>query len=563
MAVLSKIGLGELESRSGREKATFFFLIFMSVFLFMDQNLTGPNLSAIGEDLIIKRSAVEEELARSNAEYRSIRQELEAKRSSIHEFQTRIEGMRLSILKRNPLLEKKPAELIAAVSAEAEKTWSAPEIEVFAQAARLQDKLNVKVTEEFNKYCDRIAGHASLWFWLLGGTVAILVGYLTDKFPRKILLFITIIIGEVPCLLTGYAKTESEFIFLRALTGIGIGAVLPLTYSLLGDLFSAKARSSAVAWIGLAQGIGIAGGQLLAGFMGPNPDFTWRFPFIAVAVPNFVLAFLFLFLSREPGRGSSEHEFQAALESGGEYEERIKFGDLKKIFTNRTNVLVFLQGIPGTVPWGFFFAYLPDFYHSNKGYTVEDATLLITIFGGGAILGGFIGGIIGNWLYNKKPSYLPMLCAATTLIGIIPILVVVNWSSSDISPLATSLHYLGGLHITQFSDLLFPILCGFFGGAIVTVTGANVKAVLIDVNVPENRGTIFSFFNLSDDLGKGLGPFIIGIILVQAFGRVIAYNIAILMWIFCGAIWIILVRVFPADELKLHAVLKERAARIK
>ena len=63
MAVLSKIGLGELESRSGREKATFFFLIFMSVFLFMDQNLTGPNLSAIGEDLIIKRSAVEEELA--------------------------------------------------------------------------------------------------------------------------------------------------------------------------------------------------------------------------------------------------------------------------------------------------------------------------------------------------------------------------------------------------------------------------------------------------------------------------------------------------------------------
>ena len=41
--------------------------------------------------------------------------------------------------------------------------------------------------------------------------------------------------GEIPCL-TGFVETYQQFFWLRALTGIGIGAIIPITY-LTGRLF--------------------------------------------------------------------------------------------------------------------------------------------------------------------------------------------------------------------------------------------------------------------------------------------------------------------------------------
>lgn len=78
------------------------------------------------------------------------------------------------------------------------------------------------------------------------------------------------------------------------------------------------------------------------------------------------------------------------------------------------------------------------------------------------------------------------------------------------------------------------------GGAILTVTGACVKAptprsqprtripkmapavlkrarapggqaVLLNVNVPETRGTVLAVYALFDDLGKGFGPFLVAV----------------------------------------------------
>jgi MFS family permease len=90
-----------------------------------------------------------------------------------------------------------------------------------------------------------------------------------------------------PLLIIGFADTYTEFFIMRALTGIGIGGIIPLTYSLLGDLYSANERIKVVTLIGLASGMGIAIGQLVAGMIGDSlgletafhpvcsPEFIW------------------------------------------------------------------------------------------------------------------------------------------------------------------------------------------------------------------------------------------------------------------------------------------------
>ncbi len=69
---------------------------------------------------------------------------------------------------------------------------------------------------------------------LIGAFISIVFGYLTDKVSRKWLLVATVLIGEIPCLMTGFkvfTQTIESFTILRILTGIGIGGVYPICYS--------------------------------------------------------------------------------------------------------------------------------------------------------------------------------------------------------------------------------------------------------------------------------------------------------------------------------------------
>ncbi len=389
-----------------------------------------------------------------------------------------------------------------------------------------------------------LGGNISFVFWILGGVVSLGIGYLTDLISRRNLFAIVILIGEIPCLLTGFAETYTQLYWLRALTGIGIGGALPLTYSMVGDYFSHRTRAAAAGWLGLAQGMGIAVGQLVAGFIGP--EHGWQLPFILVAIPNFFLGTLFLFTIKEPERGKTEDSLKDLIAQGHAYARRINWQEYRKIFKIKTNLLVFLQGIPGTVPWGVFFIFLNDFYSQEKGFSVETATLIVMVVGAAAIFGSFFGGLAGNWFYNRKPQYLPILSGTSTLVGIIPMAILINYpSQAGVENPATAL----------------PMLIGFFTGFTISITGPNVRAILLNVNAPETRGSIFSLYNLADDLGKGFGPVIISL-LILGFGRVWAFNIANLFWLFCGVILLVMALYFPRDIKKMNDLMEQRAEKL-
>ncbi|MBP7738640.1 MAG: MFS transporter [Spirochaetes bacterium] len=390
-----------------------------------------------------------------------------------------------------------------------------------------------------------LGGDISAVFWILGSVITLGIGYLTDLVSRKKLFLIVIIIGEIPCLMTGFVQNYDQLFWMRALTGIGIGGALPLTYSMIGDYFSHGNRAAATAWIGLAEGLGIAAGQLLAGFMGPVMG--WRLPFIIVALPNFALCLLFLLTVKEPARGVTEESLKELIEKGLAYTGKINWKGYRDLFKIKSNIMVFVQGIPGTVPWGVFFIFLNDFYSQDKGYSVEVATLIVMAVGAAAILGGFLGGLAGNRLYNIKPKYLPLLCGTSTLLGIIPMALLLNYPSQ-----------VG----VADPSALGPLILGFITGFMVSITGPNVRAMLLNVNSPETRGSIFSLFNLTDNLGKGVGPVVISLLIVH-FGRLWAFNIANLFWLVCGAGLLVMMMTFPKDEAALIKLMGERAREMK
>ena len=350
--------------------------------------------------------------------------------------------------------------------------------------------------------------------------MALFIGYCTDLISRKYLFVLVVIVGEIPCLLSGFADTYMEFFIMRVLTGIGIGGIIPLTYSLIGDLYSANERIKVVTLIGLASGMGIAMGQLTAGMM--SDSFGWRLPFILFAIPNFILAVIFILTVEEPDRGQMDSNVQSFTISD--------FKDFSSLFKIKTNLLVFLQGIFGTIPWGVFSIFIIDYFVVEKGYLRPTATLIITIVGGMALISSLIGGFMGNKLFRKNPKYLPLFCGISTILGVIPTSLLIN------APMRTD----------QNETML--VVFAICTGLLIAMTPPNMKAILMNVNNPFSRGTVFSLYNFADDLGRGFGPFIIGNILIYYFGRNVAFNIANAFWIICGGLILLMYWTFPKEN---------------
>jgi len=391
----------------------------------------------------------------------------------------------------------------------------------------------------------KLGGQISLVFWVLGALVTLVIGYFTDRVSRKMLFIAVVLIGSIPCILTGFARSYEQLFWLRAFTGIGIGGAIPITFSLIGDYFSHKNRATAAAWITLVQGMGVAVGQLIAGFIGSK--YGWRLPFILVAAPNMILVFIFWIFVKEPPRGIAEESLKELIEKGAVYTGKINRSLYKNIFKIKTNLLVLIQGIPGCIPWGVFFIYLNDFYAQDKGFSVEMATLIVMAGGAAVLAGSFVGGLIGNKIYNKNPRYLPFFIGFSCIAGVIPMAFLINYPSQ------------AGVHDPS---VIVPLLLAVITGFTVILPAPNMKAITLNVNSPETRGSILSLSNLTDSLGQGFGPAVISLFIV-AFGRTMAFNIANSFWVLCGLLQLLMVVTFPKDEQALKIMKDNKALEMR
>ncbi len=380
-------------------------------------------------------------------------------------------------------------------------------------------------------------------FTLIGAIISIIFGFQTDRFSRKKLLVAVVLIGEIPCVLTGipfFTQSIEAFTVLRILTGIGIGGIYPITFSLLADYFHEEHRATASAWVGVAWVIGQMAGQSIAGFV--TPSFGWRLTFILVAIPNFLLVLIFALYAREPERGRTEKALESLIQKGLAYKQKITLSDFKIIFANKTNLWTFLQGLPGTVPWGILGFFMIDFLELKRHFKKEEATLIFMLIGAGLLIGSVLFANIAERLYKKNPKSMPFLCGIGILAGVIPAYILFN------IPIETK---------PLFNDFLIFSIIAFVAGFLVSVPFANVKAILMNVNRPEHRGSVFAVFNITDNIGQGFGPAIGGLLLV--FGYQFVMNFSIFWWIPAGILFLVMITSITKDRNNLQELMQNRA----
>ena len=366
-----------------------------------------------------------------------------------------------------------------------------------------------------------LGGVVSVGFWVIGGIAAITMGYYADKGNRKNLFAACVFVGEFSCLMTLAVTDFWSFWVTRVFTGISIGGATPLIYSMVGDLYDDRVRGKAISFTTIMISIGQFVGVQIASQLGPV--YGWRIPFAVVSIPSLILAPVFYFVTTEPKRGAAERTLQ--LDETQEYDEAVTWSKIKQLFQTWTVILLVCQGIPGSAPWGVMNTYMQDFIVQNLGaevingtivYTisVQESSVVVTTFGVGCGLGLISGGFLTDRLWPLDYRYVTWMMGVTTIVGALPIYAVVN--APDLS--------LGGL-----AAIVLP------SGFLATFTGAAVRTVLVNVTLPETRGSTFAIFTLLNDLGQGLAPlFVAGLIVTM--GRVQAFNISLAGWFLCGAL---------------------------
>ena len=395
------------------------------------------------------------------------------------------------------------------------------------------------IESEF-RVTDADIGLMSGLFTVLGAVVSLLVGYLSDKWNRKLLFVSTVLLSEVPCLLTAFSATYAQFFLFRILTGFGVGASFPVIFSLLGDLYNEHERASAVAWMTTVMGIGQIAGQLVSGYLGPSVG--WRLPFVIVSVPTLLFLLVFFLVVTEPARGATEEGVNSLVAQGLLYPRSIRLADYLRLFRVRTNLYLFLQGILGTIPWGAIPLFIVKFLNENKSLSIEAATTAFLLFGVGNVAGTILGGLAGGPLMKRRPALLPQFCSVTTFVGA-----------------GLTLYMFLGL---PAGSLGATLALGFLASFFASMTGPNMRTMLLDTNVPENRGAIFSIFNLTDSVGTGIGKYVAGILSV-GFGLTAAMSSSAAFWIPCGVLLAVAALVFAGDVSGLHDRMREVAREMQ
>jgi EmrB/QacA subfamily drug resistance transporter len=137
-------------------------------------------------------------------------------------------------------------------------------------------------------------------FNLTATTTVPLFGKLSDIYGRKSVLLVgsgIFLIGSVLC---GFAGSMEQLIFFRALQGIGAGSVVPVTLTLIGDLYTLEERARLQGIFSAVWGVSSVIGPVVGGLLVTTVGWPWIF-FVNVPFGLAAMALIWRFL-REPIR---------------------------------------------------------------------------------------------------------------------------------------------------------------------------------------------------------------------------------------------------------------------
>jgi len=363
-------------------------------------------------------------------------------------------------------------------------------------------------------------GFLSMAFMSVYMIGAPIFGHLADRYPRRVLIGIGVILWSLASGASGLAPTFLALLLTRCCIGIGEAAYGPVAPTVISDLYPVKKRGLALAWFNMAIPVGSALGFALGGavlhfnlgewgaqHLGIHVE-SWRWAFFLVVPPGLALGVLCFFM-REPPRGQADEIGEV---------KPAHWHDYLALARNPSYVLCTLGMAAMTFAIGGIAFWVPYYFSHLPG--APSAGSVSLIFGGIVCLAGLtatpLGGLLGDRLRGRIPGAYFLVSGVAMLLGFPMLLWLLDAGFPG-----------WGIWVLTYATCF----CLFFNTGpsntiLANVTHPSIRAVGFAVNI---------FFIHA--FGDVISPVIIGV-LGDRYGMKSAFMVVGAMFLLAGGFWL-------------------------
>jgi predicted MFS family arabinose efflux permease len=334
-----------------------------------------------------------------------------------------------------------------------------------------------------------------------------MTGWLGDRVRRKPLIIAGAVLWSLATLSTGWVHGYWTLYMRHALVGVGEATFGIFAPAVLADFYPERDRNRILTIFYLAIPVGAALGYLAGGELGTR--WGWRAPFFLCAIPGLVVAALYAGIGREPERGASDH-LRAT------YNRSTFWG----LFRNPAFLCATFGLAEITFAMGGISAWMPTFLHRANGFSVANASLVVSAI---TVVDGIAGTIAGGWIAQRwlRTDHRALyLLSFWSIVLTLPFGVLLFFG-----PRATAVPALLAAEFFIFLNT------GPLNAAIVNSVSAPVRATAISINLfcihffgdtfsPQIIGAISDRSSLSIGLGATLISLVVACVILSLGARV-------------------------------------------